>query len=173
VKSLLLLRHAKSDWDSGPGGDHDRPLSGRGRKAAARMGRFLAAAELVPDLCLTSSAVRAADTLARAARHGGWEHVPREERRSLYGAGPADVVGLLSSLPDEIHRILLVGHEPGWSETVRLLTGGSSVRMATGTLARIDFEVDRWVDCRAGGGRLSALVTPRMVEALRPPRGSG
>lgn len=173
MKSLLLLRHAKSDWDSGPGDDHDRPLSGRGRKAAARMGLFIAEAGLVPDLCLTSTAVRAADTLTRAARHGGWDHVPRQDLRSLYGAGPADVAGVLAALPDDIDRILLVGHEPGWSEAVRVLTGGSSVRMATGTLARIDFEVDRWVDCRVGGGRLSALVTPKLLEALPPPRGSG
>lgn len=163
VLTLLLLRHAKSDWNSGAGNDHDRPLSRRGREAASAMGRFMKHSRLIPDLCLTSTAARAAETLARAARAGGWEQVPVEPARMLYGAGPAEVVGVLASLPEGAERVLLVGHEPGWSETVSVLTGGSSIRMATGTLARIDFEAERWSDCRPGTGVLTGLFPPRLM----------
>ncbi len=171
MRTLLLLRHAKSDWTAGVVGDHDRPLSGRGREAAAIMGRLMAHAGLVPELCLTSTAVRAADTLARAARHGGWEDVPVEARPALYGAGPKEVIALLGRLPDDAGCVLLVGHEPGWSETIGVLTGGSSVRMATGTLARIEFQVERWAECRRGAGILTALIAPRLVKP--PPGGTG
>ena len=127
------------------------------------MGRFMKNSLLVPDLCLTSTAARAADTLDRAARSGGWEHVPVESASILYGAGPAEVFGVLASLPEGVERVLLVGHEPGWSETVSVLTGGSSVRMATGTLASIDFEAERWSDCRPGTGVLTGLFPPRLM----------
>lgn len=166
MNTLLLLRHAKSDWDSGAGPDHDRPLAARGRRAAAVMGRFMSMTNLVPELCLTSTAVRAADTLARAARAGGWEQVPIRSHRSLYGADPSELARMLQALPDDFRNVLFVGHEPGWSGTVRFMTGGASVRMATGTLARIDFQADRWIDCRPGTGILTGLFPPRILQQV-------
>ena len=72
MKTIILFRHGKSDWDAPSGSDHERPLAARGRKAADAMGRFLSEKGEVPELAIASSAVRARDTLDRAVRAGEW-----------------------------------------------------------------------------------------------------
>ncbi|HMF03267.1 MAG TPA: phosphoglycerate mutase family protein, partial [Acidimicrobiia bacterium] len=73
MPALILFRHGKSDWDAADAGDdRARPLARRGRKAAERMGRFLARAGQVPDVAITSPALRAAETLRLAMEGGGW-----------------------------------------------------------------------------------------------------
>jgi len=165
MKTVLLMRHAKSDRAHWSGVDHDRPLAVRGREAAGAMGRFMAAADLVPDRALSSTAIRASETLDLLISGGGWQGVTTERRESLYGAGPGEVWRVVERADRGESRLLLVGHEPGWSESVYFLTGGARVRMATGMLARIDFEAERWEDCRPGSGLLSGLFPPRAIVA--------
>ena len=81
MRQLLVLRHGKSDWDADYRGDHERPLASRGRRAAAAVGRFLAAAGPMPDRVLSSSAVRALSTVRLAAEAGRWPPPIRVRRR--------------------------------------------------------------------------------------------
>ena len=160
MRRLLMLRHAKSDWDADYGEDHDRPLAGRGRKAARAMGRFMALTQLVPQLAISSSAVRALSTLKLAMQAGEWG-CPVESTARLYGASAKEVLDVLAERSDE-ESILIVGHEPTWSEVTRLLTGAST-RMATGTLIAIDFEFRSWSSIRPGAGRLALVIPPRLL----------
>ncbi len=163
MPDLLVLRHAKSDWGSGAEDDHERPLAQRGVKAAKSVGRFIAASGQVPDLVLTSTAVRARTTVEVAAAAGKWKS-PVEEVRQLYGAAAHDVVALLASrdLPE---AVMVVGHEPTWSELVSLLTGGGRVRMPTAALACL--EVDgTWRELAPGRGRLLWLVVPKLIAGV-------
>lgn len=160
MRRLLILRHAKSDWDASYEQDHDRPLAGRGRKAAKAIGKFMALSDLVPELAITSSAVRAGSTLKLAMQAGDWS-CPVESSQRLYGASAKDVLDLLAERSDE-ESILIVGHEPTWSEVVHLLTG-ASVRMATATLVAIDFEFRSWSSIRPNAGQLALLVPPRIL----------
>lgn len=160
MRRLLMLRHAKSDWDADYGVDHDRPLAGRGRKAARAIGRFIAQTHLVPELAITSSALRAGSTLELAMQAGDWK-CPVESTPRLYGAGTADVLELLAEQSDE-ESILIVGHEPTWSAVVHTLTG-ASVRMATATLVVIDFEFRSWSSIRPDAGQLALVVPPRLL----------
>lgn len=163
MPALILLRHGKSDWDAEPGGeDRARPLARRGRKAAQRMGRFLARAGQVPDAALTSPAVRAADTLRLAMEGGGWS-CPVRTAASLYGGGVAGLLAEVQQEPAATGVLLAVGHEPTWSAALTALVGGGEVRFPTGALARVDFDVDHWDEVAPGRGVLAWLVVPRLL----------
>jgi phosphohistidine phosphatase len=161
-QTLLLLRHAKSDWPTGVP-DRERPLTPRGEKAAKAVGGFLAANDLVPDQVISSPARRALDTAARVLRAaGGKVDLDTDER--LYD-GAADEL-LIERLPAS-GRLLLVGHEPEIAELLMRSTGAQA-RMPTAALAVIEVElaqlhrltVDPWPGpC----GVLQVLVPPRML----------
>ena len=164
MKQLLLLRHGKSDWDSGFSSDHERPLAPRGQRAAQRVGRFLTALEKAPDSIVSSSAVRALSTARLAKEAGGWAS-EIEVTPDFYQAVPAILLDRVRRTDDRFERLLLVGHEPTWSETVGLLVGRAEVKMVTASLARVDFPLDRWADVRFGSGLLGWLVTPKVLAA--------
>jgi phosphohistidine phosphatase len=163
MPGIILFRHGKSDWDADyPGGDAARPLAHRGRKAAKRMGKFLARADQAPDAAITSPAVRAETTLRLAMEGGGWS-CPVRTAAALYGGG---VPGLLAEVRDEPATtvvLLAVGHEPTWSEAVSAFIGGGEVGLPTAAMARIDFDVDRWREVRPGTGVLAWIVVPRLL----------
>jgi phosphohistidine phosphatase len=164
VKRLYLLRHAKSDWGGAAESDHERPLAERGRSAAGLVGRFLAELGQVPDRVVSSSAVRAATTAQLACEAGGWD-LEVEIRTELYDASPAVLLALIQDQSEEVESLMLVGHEPVWSETAGVLLGGARVKMVTAALARIDFAASRWRDVEAGIGLLAWLVTPKLLAA--------
>ena len=164
MKTILILRHGKSDWDADFAGDHERPLAARGQKGARKMGRFLTTARAVPDRAITSSAVRARETLATAAEAGGWTG-PARVADSLYEAAPETVLREIQSEPDDADTVIVVGHEPTSSALASLLVGGGRIEMKTAAVARVDVEVESWADVQPGRGALAFLLPPG---ALRP-----
>lgn len=167
MKTLLFLRHGKSDWDADYGHDHERPLKKRGRKAARAVGRFLTETDQAPNSVVTSTAVRARETLTSALEAGGWA-CPVRATETLYEATPADVRREIQAEPDGAERLLLVGHEPTWSETIGRLIGASPgdaarVRFPTAALARVDVDVARWAEVDFGWGELIWLLPPRLL----------
>jgi phosphohistidine phosphatase len=164
MKTLLVLRHAKSSWREAELADHDRPLNKRGKRDAPRMGELMRAEGLLPDLILTSSARRAlttAELVAETSGYGGDIQVSRD----LYAAGPEEFIAALCALPDELDTVLVVGHNPGLEELVELLTEESSA-MPTATLAQVQLDIDRWVDLQEQeSGRLVNLWLPRNLDA--------
>lgn len=165
MKTLLVLRHGKSDWKSSFDTDHDRPLAKRGLLAARRMGHFLAGVKGTPERVLSSTAVRARTTAELAHQAGDWR-CPIDLFDSLYGATVETVVNLLRSQVDVYSRLLIVGHQPTLSETIAALTGGQQVRFPTAALAEILLEIDAWSRLTPGDGRLSWLVHPRLLDEL-------
>ncbi|MGH8990124.1 MAG: SixA phosphatase family protein [Acidimicrobiia bacterium] len=163
MKTVMLLRHGKSDWASDTGSDRDRPLAKRGQRAARLIGEMLAEAGLMPAAAVTSPAVRAHTTLELAMKAGGWM-CPVQVSEALYGEGPFAVLEELTRQPDEAARLLLVGHEPTWSEVTGLLVGGGNHRVPTGALVGIELDVDRWADAGPGGGQLAFLLPPRLFD---------
>jgi phosphohistidine phosphatase len=164
MKTLILLRHGKSDWDAEYGSDHDRPLNLRGRDAASMMGALLARIEQVPDRVLTSSAVRAHDTVKLAAEGGSWA-CPVEVVSEFYASSPGEVLERVCAEDDATSSLLIAGHEPTWSTLAAGLIGGGWLRFPTAAMARIDFNVDRWSDIAPGKGMLSWFLIPRLVKA--------
>lgn len=165
MKTILLFRHGKSDWDADYGADHDRPLAKRGRRAATSMGIALARLGQVPDHVLTSSAVRARDTVALAAKAGRWT-CPVEIVPELYASSPGIVLERVRQEADTVASLLLAGHEPTWSTLASRLVGGGAVRFPTAALARIDVEADGWSDVEPGRGTLVWFLIPKQVQCL-------
>jgi phosphohistidine phosphatase len=143
MKTLLLLRHAKSSWKEQDLPDHDRPLNKRGKNDAPRMGKLLKDEDLIPDLIVSSTAVRAkktAELVAKACKYKGKIVLDH----SLYGAEPGAYVKILEGLSDKNMVALVVGHSPSVEETVGLLTGSLDVIMQTCALAQISLPIQDW-----------------------------
>jgi phosphohistidine phosphatase len=168
VKTVILLRHGKSDWDAGHGSDHDRPLAKRGRSAAARMGAVLARIGQVPERVLTSSAVRARETIDLAAGAGNWT-CPVEVVPEFYASSPASVLERVRREDDDVSSLLLAGHEPTWSALASDLMGGGILRFPTAAMARIDLEIASWNAAGTDRGTLVWFLIPRLVKAAGVP----
>jgi phosphohistidine phosphatase len=161
MKTLLLLRHAKSDWDDRSLPDFDRPLADRGEKDAPRMGKALAKQGPIPDLIVSSPAVRARQTTEAFVNAAQLELTPQYED-SIYAAEPAILMRLIRKLPDSKSCVLMVGHNPGFEEIVSRLTGQHE-HMPTAALAYITFQIDHWEDLEDGTGTLVWLLTPKSL----------
>ncbi len=168
MKTIFFLRHAKAERTApAEGGDHARPLTDKGRKAARKMGRYLAATEQLPGRALTSTAARAQETLREAMLDGEWTDVPAQATDALYEAGPADVLAVIQAQPDDAGVLLVVGHEPTWSAAVGRLVGGAAPDMPTAALARVDVDVERWAEVDFGTGTLALLLPPRALSGVK------
>jgi phosphohistidine phosphatase len=146
MKTLLVLRHAKSSWSDPARDDHERPLNERGRRDAPRMGDLVREYRLIPDLIISSDAVRAqltAEAVAEAARYAGQILLDRR----LYVASPADILSLLQTVRENAETIMIVGHNPGLEELVEHLTGERQ-DLPTATLAQIELPIDHWRDLK-------------------------
>ena len=165
MKQLIVFRHGKSDWNAGSGSDHERPLNKRGRESAGRMGRFLAHIDQRPEHVITSSAVRARDTIELAAKAGDWS-CPIVVTDALYGASPTSVLELVARCDDALERVLLAGHEPTWSELIANLTDGTPPVFPTAAMACLHFRAREWEDVTSGLGQMAWLVTPKLLAKI-------
>jgi len=114
----------------------------------------------VPEMAISSTAVRARDTLQRAVRAGAWQ-CDVELLDDLYLPSPYVLLNVLQQIEEGVSSAMLVGHEPAWSETISLLVGGGQFRFPTAAMARIDIGVDRWDEIDFGLGELRWLITPK------------
>lgn len=167
MKTLYLLRHAKSDWSDSSLKDFDRPLNDRGWKAAKAIGHEMRERELVPDLVLVSPAVRTKETLARA-EEGFGDKLNVVENRAIYLAETETLLDLVRGTRDDADRLMIIGHNPGMHELVLVLASGPielreevAHKFPTAALAEISFDVGEWADVAVGTGRLRSFVRPR------------
>ena len=144
MKTLLLLRHAKSSWKHSELADHDRPLNKRGKRTAPLMGALLQDEDLIPDLILSSSAVRAYTTALIVAKTCAYTGKIKQTRK-LYLAEPEDYVEVLHQVAEKYARVLVVGHNPGLEALIETLTG-EAMAMPTAALAQVELSVKRWSD---------------------------
>ncbi|MDX2344637.1 MAG: histidine phosphatase family protein [Acidimicrobiia bacterium] len=162
MKRLMILRHAKSDWNAGASSDHARPLNRRGTAAAITMGKILARMGEVPDLIYSSSAQRAKETAMLASDSGKWG-CELVEIDDLYGTSASGALTVAANASDEIETLMLVGHEPTWSYLVQSLTG-AEVDIKTATVAAVDLSIGQWKDAPTARGSLVFLLQPRLFE---------
>jgi phosphohistidine phosphatase len=157
VKRLYLLRHAKSSWKQPELADHDRPLAGRGRRAATAIRRHLREQGIDPDLVLCSPARRARETLERIEPSLGRGAVRVEPE--LYGASAASLLHVLRAVPDDVESVLLIGHNPGIADLTERLSGFDE-KFSTAALAT--FELSSWATLERAA--LIDFVRPRDLE---------
>jgi phosphohistidine phosphatase len=168
VRRLHLLRHAKSSWDDASLRDRDRPLAPRGRKATKRIARWARKHDVRPQLVVSSSAVRARETLAGVLPGLGEPEVWTEV--GLYAAGAETLLARVRALPDEAEEAMLVGHNPGLADLLLLLAGPGELReraeakVPTGALATLEADIASWPELEPGRARLVSFVVPRELK---------
>ncbi|MCB0212514.1 MAG: histidine phosphatase family protein [Anaerolineae bacterium] len=173
MKTIFLLRHAKSDWDHPDLADFDRPLAKRGLNDAPLIGDVLLNFEVVPDKILASPAKRAKQTAELVAKACGYKK-SIEWNESFYGGSSEDLLGALRRLPDSVERVLLVGHNPIMEETAAaLLTGDEAdledilaIKMPTAGLICLEAPVLDWSTLEPGDTILRWFLIPRLLKAL-------
>ena len=162
MKTLLVLRHAKSSWNDSALDDHERPLNKRGLRDAPRMGELVRDYGLIPDVVISSDAVRArltAEAVAKAARYAGEILLDPH----LYLASPADILSRLKRARENAETVMIVGHNPGLEQLVEQLTGERQ-DLPTAALAQIGLPIDQWRDLkRSTRGTLVGLWRPKDV----------
>jgi phosphohistidine phosphatase len=159
MKTLLLMRHAKSSWADPGQPDFERPLNERGRHTAPVIGRFLVSRALKPEVVVCSPAERARETAALVLEAAEQSPTVRYDAR-IYEANAARLVEVVKEIAEPDASALLVGHNPGMEELITLLTGERE-RMPTAALACVLFDLATWAEVAAQTGRLAWLVRPK------------
>ncbi len=175
MKTLTLLRHAKSGWDDPVARDFDRPLNGKGKRAAAMVGWHMRSLDLAFDHVVASPAVRVIETLDEIVAGYGRTLAPIWDRRMYLASSPM-LLDLVHGLPAEAGKVLLVGHNPGLEDLVLMLVpdAADTLRDAveekypTASLAELQFEGD-WTDLAAGCARFTRFVRPRDLDPTLGP----
>lgn len=159
MRTLLLLRHAKSSHKDERLADHDRPLTKRGQRDASRMGALLVDDDMVPDLIVNSTSCRTRETTKRVAAAAGYRG-PVRYSEELYLADPKHIVAVIAAQPASRSTLLVVGHNPGLEELLLALTKRDE-SLPTASLVRISLPIRRWRD-------LKTTTAGKLVKIWRP-----
>jgi phosphohistidine phosphatase len=167
-RELLILRHAKSDWDTGAANDYDRPLSKRGHQDAPRVGRFLLSQGLQPDYIVSSPAKRAKQTVIAVCDEMGIGQNQIKWDSRIYHAAAGSLLNVLNDCPDHAQRVLIAGHNPGLEILLQNLCNHDIPMpddyklMPTGAVAALEILSD-WKNLEGGLARLVSLTRPRSL----------
>ena len=160
MKSILVLRHAKSSWKFPKLSDSQRPLNKRGKQDAPRMGELLIEENLVPDLIISSPAVRAISTAEAVAEASDYEN-EIQTAEQLYLGGINSFLNIMQNVPNHFDRVMVVGHNPGVEDYVEILAG-EWVKMPTAALVHIELPIDDWADLSGNiGGSIRHVWLPK------------
>ena len=163
MKTIFLLRHAKSSWENSHLADFDRPLNTRGLETAPFMGKIIYKNEFQIDLIICSPAKRAQQTailVKETANITG--EIEYDDR--IYEASPRQLLEIVSEIDEKEESAMLVGHNPGFEGLVHFLTGEIQP-MPTAALAVIDLTIERWNEINADCGSLRILFRPKAMES--------
>ena len=159
MKTLYILRHAKSSWDDHSLTDHERPLNERGLRTAPFIGGLMKERGLVPDVIVSSPAMRAKQTAELVREAAGFEpEITFNER--IYEASVSTLIAVITELDNEADRVLLVGHNPG-AEGLIYYLNGEIAPMPTAALAIIELEIGSWAEIDGGRGTLKQVIRPK------------
>jgi len=170
--TLSLLRHAKSDWADTDLSDLDRPLARRGEEAAPRMGAFMAARGIKPDLVLCSGAARTRATWAMIEPRLGLSNAEVSFENALYLASERQLLKRIRQLKTGVRHALVIGHNPGLHDLAMDLAGEGeeaamqalAAKFPTCGLAVLTFDTLAWSGIGPGRGRLALFTGPRLIE---------
>jgi phosphohistidine phosphatase len=176
MKTLTLLRHAKSGWDDPVARDFDRPLNTRGRKGAQVMGTYLKREGITFDYVISSPAVRCTETLDILWE--GYGHIlhPNWDRR-IYLASAATLLDVVQDLPDSAVNVLMCGHNPGMEDlTLSLVPDAADTardeleeKFPTCSIAVLEFTAVHWSETKTGSATLARFIRPRDLDPSLAP----
>ncbi|MBT8135593.1 MAG: histidine phosphatase family protein [Gammaproteobacteria bacterium] len=161
MKQIALMRHAKSSWKNRELDDIDRPLNKRGLRDAPMMGGRLAELDYKPDHIVSSTAVRAAVTARTVAQEIGFKASKIQPEKRLYLADPEEIFDIIRELDDKHERVMLFGHNPGFTIAANQIGDLSVDNMPTGAIAVFNLNIDAWKDCTNRCGKLKFFDFPK------------
>ena len=164
MKRLYLLRHAKSSWGDTALGDVERPLNKRGKRDAPTMGKRLKKRKAEPDLILSSPAKRAVKTASIVAKEIGFPKKKIATDGSIYAASVSELLDVVRNIDDAYGRVMLVGHNPGFTDLADILADGSVGDMPTCAVCCLDFDCDSWKAVSEGGGKIVFYDYPKKAQ---------
>lgn len=162
AKTLYLFRHAKSSWDDPGLSDFDRPLTKRGDKSAPLMGKVMRARDVCPSVVICSPSKRTRQTAKMALKKAGLDEAEIVFDNGLYHATTGGLIDITKKIDDLLSTAMLIGHNPGLSELVYLLTGVEEA-FPTAALACIRLNIAHWKDLKTGSGKMEWIVRPREI----------
>ncbi len=162
MKTLYVVRHAKSSWKFPDLDDIDRPLSKRGKRNAPEMGLRLAKRGIRPGLLISSPAKRAFSTAKKIAAVIEYPKSKIKIESSLYHGMEKDILDVIRHLPDDIDELMIFGHNPGLTDFVNTLSGAHIYNVPTCGIAAIAFETDHWKDIGKIPGKLVFFDYPKI-----------
>ena len=161
MKTIYLVRHAKSDWGNASTGDFDRTLNQRGMKAAPFMAARLKQKGILPELVISSPATRALTTAVLFCETLGLPEEQIQQRIEIYRGGVLDLLKIVQQIPDTCMTAMLFGHNPTLTEFSNLLAGSYIGNMVTCGVAKIDLEIDSWKSANPDSGKLAWYDFPK------------
>ncbi len=162
MRTLYLLRHAKSTWKDESLADYERPLARRGRDACLKLARFIQSRELEFDLILCSTAVRARETLDLIRQHSKLRTEVRYDER-IYEASAIRLLEVASQIDSDRKSVLIVGHNPGLEDLLHVITG-QQLHLTTGNLARIKLKISKWSESYENKATLDWIIRPKELD---------
>jgi len=165
MKTLLLVRHAKSSWKYTELDDFERPLNNRGHRDAPRMGKILSNMKIKPDMIISSPANRAATTARLIAEQVGFplENIQYEE--SIYESGVSNLFSVVKNIDTKFEKVLMVGHNPGFTEMANALTGNTLSNLPTAGIISTELDIDSWSQITEGCGKVIFFEYPKKYTA--------
>ncbi len=168
-RELLILRHAKSEWDLAETSDFDRPLAKRGKSDAPKVGAWLYREGLVPDVVVSSPAERARQTASKVCKRLDIKKRQIIWERDIYEADVPELLAVLARCPPEAATVMLIGHNPGLEQLIMHLVGEDleipedGKLLPTATVARLEMPND-WGALGCGSGQLVSITRPRSLK---------
>lgn len=144
MKTLYILRHAKSSWKFEELSDHDRPLNKRGRADAPMIGQELASREVKPNLIISSPAVRAITTATLVGKEIGYEPDEILVDDRVYGADKHELMEIVKETPDEVEKLMLIGHNEAITEFANMLSPEIITSIPTAGVVGLQFDCNNW-----------------------------
>ncbi len=166
MKTLYIVRHAKSSWDDFSVSDHDRKLLPMGVKRTKKVAAWLKKQGILPDKIISSTAVRAYETARLLAKGMGFPVGKIETTRALYGADPEEAEALLFELPDTVKSVMMVGHNPGFTDWVNEFFRNPQKidNLPTSAVVAIRFDTDQWEDISLVSHQVIFMATPKLIK---------
>ena len=162
MKTLYLVRHAKSSWKNADLGDMKRPLNARGKNDAPKMGKMLKKRKEFPELIISSPAKRAMDTAKKIAKELKYASRKIKKNEMLYMADIEEYDNIIKKVKKSIKRLMLVSHNFGLTLFANYLTGRDLVNIPTAGIVRIDFNITKWKEIKNAKGELGFFIYPKM-----------
>ena len=162
MKSIILFRHAKSDWNNTYSEDHERKLNKRGVRAAKTMGLYLRNINQIPEIVITSTAIRTKKTLEIAIKEGNWKSKVKMEKK-IYNSSIKKLFNIIHKIEDIYTNVCLVGHEPTISAFIYETTKYSIIKFPTASMAKIEFKIKKWKYINTNSGMLTWFKKPKEI----------